>query len=132
MTMSIEEAIKRLRSYEIINSMQEKEQLAEWLEELKMLRELKAEHRKIGNIEGFNKGYNSGWIPCSERLPEETEKLYLVTYKKFILGNFRYFMDIAYLSPLPDGTLEWVSEKAPVTRKVEAWQDLPEEYKGIK
>ena len=74
--------------------------------------------------------YNSGWIPCSERMPEETEKLYLVTYKKFILGNFRYFMDIAYLSPLPDGTLEWVSEKAPVTRKVEAWQELPEEYKG--
>ena len=76
--------------------------------------------------------YNSGWIPCSERIPEETEKLYLVTYKKFILGNFRYFMDIAYLSPLPDGTLEWRSEKAPVTRKVEAWQDLPEEYKSIK
>ena len=74
--------------------------------------------------------YNSGWIPCRDRLPEETEKLYLVTYKKFILGNFRYFMDIAYLSPLPDGTLEWISEKAPVTRKVEAWQELPEEYKG--
>ena len=37
---------------------QESEQLAEWLEELKMLRELKDEHRKIGNIEGFNKGYN--------------------------------------------------------------------------
>ena len=34
------------------------EQLAEWLEELKMLRELKDEHRKIGNIEGFNKGYD--------------------------------------------------------------------------
>ena len=74
--------------------------------------------------------YNGGWIPCSERMPEETEKLYLVTYKKFILGNFRYFMDIAYLSPLPDGTLEWISEKTPVTRKVEAWQELPEEYKG--
>lgn len=37
---------------------EEHEQLAEWLEELKMLRELKEEHRKIGNIEGFNKGYN--------------------------------------------------------------------------
>ena len=34
------------------------EQIAEWLEELKMLRELKTEHRKIGNIEGLNKGYN--------------------------------------------------------------------------
>lgn len=28
-------------------------QLAEWLEELKMLRELKNEHRKIRNIEGI-------------------------------------------------------------------------------
>lgn len=37
---------------------EEHEQIAEWLEELKMLRELKEEHRKIGNIEGFNKGYN--------------------------------------------------------------------------
>ena len=83
-------------------------------------------------VQEVSEEYNGGWIPCSERMPEETEKLYLVTYKKFILGNFRYFMDIAYLSPLPDGTLEWISEKAPVTRKVEAWQDLPEEYKGIK
>lgn len=32
-------------------------QLAEWLEELKMLRKLKNEHRKIGNIEGYNQGY---------------------------------------------------------------------------
>ena len=81
-------------------------------------------------VQEVSEEYNGGWIPCSERMPEETEKLYLVTYKKFILGNFRYFMDIAYLSPLPDGTLEWRSEKAPVTRKVEAWQELPEEYKG--
>ena len=81
-------------------------------------------------VQEVSEEYNDGWIPCSERMPEETEKLYLVTYKKFILGNFRYFMDIAYLSPLPDGTLEWRSEKAPVTRKVEAWQELPEEYKG--
>ena len=36
----------------------EHEQLAKWLEELKMLRELKDEHRKIGNIEGFNQGYS--------------------------------------------------------------------------
>lgn len=41
-----------------MRSAEEHEQIAEWLEELKMLRELKEEHRKIGNIEGFNKGYN--------------------------------------------------------------------------
>ena len=41
-----------------IKCAKEHEQLAEWLEELKLLRELKDEHRKIGNIEGFNKGYS--------------------------------------------------------------------------
>lgn len=92
----------------------------------------RAYHKVKQIVQEVAEEYNGGWIACSERLPEETEKLYLVTYKKFILGNFRYFMDIAYLSPLPDGTLEWRSEKAPVTRKVEAWQDLPEEYKSIK
>ena len=69
--MSIDEAIAKYK--EITNtdancpahcniscdkSVQESRQIAEWLEELKMLRELKDEHRKIGNIEGFNKGYD--------------------------------------------------------------------------
>ena len=44
------------------------EQLAEWLEELKMLRELKEEHRKIGNIEGFNKGYNKAIDDFADRI----------------------------------------------------------------
>lgn len=69
--MSIDEAIERCetlatkghiifsRDPDIAEECNEKyKQLAEWLEELKMLRELKEEHRKIGNIEGFNKGYN--------------------------------------------------------------------------
>lgn len=49
----------------------EHEQIAEWLEELKMLRELKAEHRKIGNIEGFNKGYNKAIDDCIKEVEEE-------------------------------------------------------------
>ena len=53
------------------------EQLAEWLEELKMLRELKAEHRKIGNIEGFNKGYNKAIDDFAETLiPRLTDAIY--------------------------------------------------------
>ena len=43
-------------------------QIAEWLEELKMLRELKDEHRKIGNIEGFNKGYDKAIDDFAEKL----------------------------------------------------------------
>ena len=44
------------------------EQIAEWSEELKMLRELKAAHRKIGNIEGFNKGYDKAIDEFAEKL----------------------------------------------------------------
>lgn len=40
-----------------LNCATQHEQLADWLEELKMLRELKNEHRKVGNIEGYNAGY---------------------------------------------------------------------------
>lgn len=63
--MTIDEEIvleRKLADYykdnHLKNEAREHEQRAEWLEELKMLRELKEEHRKIGNIEGFNKGYN--------------------------------------------------------------------------
>lgn len=67
--LSVDEAIKHCRHtvyclkndnsiIQFGNCIESYEQLAEWLEELKMLRELKEEHRKIGNIEGFNKGYN--------------------------------------------------------------------------
>ena len=55
--MTLDEAIK-MCEYVFTFSSEEYEQLAEWLEELKLLRELKDEHRKIGNIEGFNKGYS--------------------------------------------------------------------------
>ena len=81
--MSIDEAIAKYK--EITNTdancpahcniscdkcVQESEQLAEWLEELKMLRELKNEHRKIGNIEGFNKGYDKAIDDFKSRLEE--------------------------------------------------------------
>ena len=63
--MTIDEEIvleRKLADYykdnHLKNEAREHVQRAEWLEELKMLRELKEEHRKIGNIEGFNKGYN--------------------------------------------------------------------------
>ena len=56
---------------------QESEQLVEWLEELKMLRELKDEHRKIGNIEGFNKGYNKAIDDFAEKLKAECREHYV-------------------------------------------------------
>lgn len=62
-----------------MHSMQEHEQLAEWLEELKMLRELKDEHRKVGNIEGFNDGYNRAFDDFKEKI-NELEKSYKEKY----------------------------------------------------
>ena len=50
--------------------LQESKQIVEWLEELKMLRELKDEHRKIGNIEGFNKGYNKAIDDFAEKMKQ--------------------------------------------------------------
>ena len=76
--------------------------------------------------------YNSGWIPCSERLPEEDDTLYLVSYKKIFFDKSFYFYDIAYLYTFPNGTRYWVSAKSDNVRqvsKVSAWQPLPEQYK---
>ena len=50
---------------------QQHKQLAEWLEELKMLRELKNEHKKIGNIEGFNQGYNKAIDDFTKAIKEK-------------------------------------------------------------
>ena len=76
--------------------------------------------------------YNSGWIPCSERLPEEDDTLYLVSYKKIFFDKSFYFYNIAYLYTFPNGTRYWVSAKSDNVRqvsKVSAWQPLPEQYK---
>ena len=72
--------------------------------------------------------YNSGWIPCSERIPEEDDTLYLVSYKKIFFDKSFYFYDIAYLYTFPNGTRYWVSAKSDKVRqvsKVSAWQPLP-------
>ena len=76
--------------------------------------------------------YNSGWIPCSEMLPEEDDTLYLVSYKKIFFDKSFYFYDIAYLYTFPNGNRYWVSAKSDNVRqvsKVSAWQPLPEQYK---
>ena len=54
--MTIDEAIKRVRSYELINSMEEKAQIAEWLEELKAIKS-DGFTDDLLNM-GFTKGYN--------------------------------------------------------------------------
>lgn len=73
--MTIDEEIvfeRKLADYykdnHLKNEAREHVQRAEWLEELKMLRELKDEHRKIGNIEGFNQGYRKAIDDLSNKI----------------------------------------------------------------
>ena len=64
--------------------------------------------------------YNGGWIPCSERLPEECTEV-LVSAKE-IDGSF-----YTRTSWVQDGV--WVIKKTPLQPTVIAWQPLPEPYK---
>ena len=64
--------------------------------------------------------YNNGWIPCSERLPEEATT-YLVTEEVVVNSQKQYVTDIRLF-----GTEnEWL---CPSNRKIIAWQPLPAPY----
>ena len=65
--------------------------------------------------------YKGGWIPCSERLPEEAT-CYLVTEEVVINSKKQYVVDIRLF-----GTeKEWL---CPTKRTIIAWQPLPQPYK---
>lgn len=82
----------------------------------------------------------NGWIPVSERLPED-EKEYLVTLEKvygtpeklYGIANYLKFGDTGYWNERKYGYLEWdkYSDGHGGTKmyKVIAWRPLPEPYK---
>ncbi len=82
----------------------------------------------------------NGWIPVSDRLPED-EKEYLVTLEKvygtpntfFGIANYLKFGDSGYWNEKKYGYLEWdkYSDGHAGTKmyKVVAWRSLPEPYK---
>lgn len=83
-------------------------QLAEWLKELKQLRE------------------QTKWIPCSERLPKEDEYIGDV-YKYYLIQDEYGDMYVAHLSSvgwIPINSLKAISDE------VIAWQPLPQPYKA--
>lgn len=91
---------------------EEHEQLAEWLEELKRLRE------------------KSKWIPCSEKLPEKEDYLIItIAYKGSTFSDVgRYMIDL-------EGHGEFYPEignfapYSAIGAKVIAWRQLPEAYR---
>ena len=93
-----------------------------------------AEQLKVGGGE-----YNDGWIPCSERLPEESG-YYLVTYHNWSDGNFLPKYDDTYVRRLhyqiSDHFVGWnypknVDDRAEndCHKEVIAWQPLPKPFK---
>ena len=83
--------------------------------------------------------YNDGWIPCNERLPEESG-YYLVTYHDWSDGNFLPKYDDTYVRRLhyqiSEHFVGWnypknVDDRAEndCHKEVIAWQPLPEPYK---
>ena len=83
----------------------EHKQLAEWLKELKLLRE------------------QTRWIPVSERWPEE--------YKRVIVSDV--FLDDIYIGEFIDAEESWggkhfINEHGMHSKSVEAWMPLPEPY----
>lgn len=84
--------------------------------------------------------YKGGWIPCSERLPEESG-YYLVTYHDWSDGNFLPKYDDTYVRRLhyqiSEHFVGWnypknVDDRAEndCHKEVIAWQPLPEPYKN--
>ena len=91
-------------------------------------------------IENMDDEKENGWIPVSERLPEDEkeclvtlEKVYGTPEKLYGIANYLKFGDAGYWNEKKYGYLEWdkYSDGHGVTRmyNVIAWTPLPELYK---
>lgn len=91
-------------------------------------------------IENMDDEKENGWIPVSERLPEDEkeclvtlEKVYGTPEKLYGIANYLKFGDAGYWNEKKYGYLEWdkYSDGHGGTKmyKVIAWMPLPEPYK---
>ena len=119
--MTLDEAIKRYtdnaeyeRTHGNLQGCLEFKQLAEWLKELKQLKE------------------QTRWIPVSERLPEDYTDV-IATVKEhykdeigyFVFPQARYSKEYGWEWPYEAGTDYWTGLNGVV-----AWMPLPEPYKA--
>lgn len=70
-------------------------------------------------VQEVEEEYNNGWIPCSERLPEECIEV-LVSVQEIDGSTY------TITSWIQDAI--WVIKKTPLHPTVIAWQPLPEPY----
>lgn len=93
-------------------------------------------------IERYKEEYNNGWIPCSERLPEERDSMFakLKGTDKWSDHMFEKISDdVNATVEFEDGTRKtmtlhtndgkWNTNNRIVKCNVIAWQPLPEPYK---
>ena len=76
---------------------------------------------KLTEILKLTEQYNNGWIPCSERLPEEYTVLCCDKYGEMIIGH-------PYFDEVSDTNYSAESDNEMMYNCV-AWQLLPEPYK---
>ena len=76
-------------------------------------------------VEEIEKEYNDGWIPCSERLPEEDGK-YIVTIKN-LTGHWIMKKDV-FVCNYWDNDFHFKDWE---DNEVIAWQPLPQPYKEV-
>lgn len=104
----------------------------------------------LAHVEGFNRGmmcavaivnklaeeYNNGWIPCSERLPEEPKDklIFKADFEKAILSDDVKEYNVTIKGASLPTTLYYVGDGCWWDEKIEdfccviAWQPLPEVY----
>lgn len=71
----------------------------------------------------------SNWVPCSERLPEEGKEV-LAQFTARVRHTNGQVDEAVYIYPLHYEKGEWKNFHGMPNGKVEAWQPLPEPYKG--
>ncbi len=84
----------------------------------------------IEAVEQIAAEYNSGWIPCSERLPNVSRCRVTVKYDMDV-GKPIYETKDATFEKYQGGYIfkdDWMND---ITTYVIAWQSLPAAYKGI-
>lgn len=92
----------------------------------------------IKDIEQIAKEYNGGWIPCSERLPEEYGE-YLVAWKPLYMTKDQMIESVGKVVPHfyeiveydPDDDKKWIGDiqQSQGEYEIIAWQPLPKLYK---
>ena len=82
--------------------------------------------------------YNGGWIPCSERLPEDDKKQYIVQKTNGFIDILGFTKDAykldrydfaEYKGKNKQLFYEYDSEYGYIEWECEAWQPLPQPYK---